>query len=935
MLPDLSSLPPRLGAILGSMTEPSEPSRMGTVAEGTNPVMATALRLGESLDKGELTYDDIRTLIRTLRDDAFVSRARRLHRYVGGATLEASRKKLKAVAAQVVENLPEHSFSAYSSATDSIRFAAVFTAHPTFALSNPAYAALAQCASTEMPPEKAPFFETHRRAAPPTLEEEFTLAAQAITRARDAIDLLCAALLETAEANWPEQWRTLIPCPVIATSWVGYDTDGRTDIGWWDTLRLRLRMKLFQLMRLEQQIAHEGVLAPELSERLQNAITCVKEQISAAPNNPSDTQAVAHFARLMVEGRDRALCNATELTKLLQHAIDCAPPSARLPLAVARAGFLSHGLGLAHTHVRLNSVQVHNFVRQKLNLLDDPSNPAHRRALLNRVNEALDTVEPVPVDFGALLNDPSTAGRLMMTIAQITKYVDTQTPVRFLIAETETGYTLLSALWAATYFGVADKIEISPLFETEEALVNGDHIVEEALRSPAWREYVRRMGRICFQFGYSDSGRYIGQLAASYQIERLRLRIYDLLARWKLTDVTVVFFDTHGESIGRGAHPFRMSDRLAYLSPAHVRARFQSSGLAYREEAAFQGGDGYLLFGTPELACATLATIAENIYMPFGQDEDPIYDHPDFSADFFSSVIEDMTGLVEDPGYAALLGAFGPSLIDRSGSRPPARQSNESATRTRITHPSQLRAILNNAILQQLGWCANTLQGLGAAARRHPETFETLNTSSPRFHRALDFARHALACSDDKVLKSVVCLLDPGFWLDRATEEQDSKRRGFFLTIMRDLEKLNLSAELQTLFRRIQADHLALREAWQHAPRTEPRIRLLHAIRIMLIERIWLLACRIPFFMPRGGFSHDAMMQQILCLDIPTVLKNMRDIFPTGSGPSDLDFFEPRGPREEGIYVREHRDIFAPMQEIFELVREISIAVMHDIGAFG
>ncbi|MCH4094201.1 MAG: hypothetical protein LKE96_07870 [Acetobacter peroxydans] len=89
----------------------------------------------------------------------------------------------------------------------------MFTAHPTFALSNPAYAALAQCASTEMPPEKAPFFETHRRAAPPTLEEEFTLAAQAITRARDAIDLLCAALLETAEANWPEQWRTLIPVP--------------------------------------------------------------------------------------------------------------------------------------------------------------------------------------------------------------------------------------------------------------------------------------------------------------------------------------------------------------------------------------------------------------------------------------------------------------------------------------------------------------------------------------------------------------------------------------------------------------------------------------------------------------------------------------------------------------------------------------------------
>ncbi|MFT8674498.1 MAG: phosphoenolpyruvate carboxylase [Acetobacter sp.] len=932
MSPDFSSLPPRIRTLLASVGDASAP---GTMAEGTNPVMATALRLGEAFEREEIGYDDILTLIRALRDEAFLNRARRLHRYVGGATPAAAHEKLRDVAEHIRATLPEPTFAAYQEATSTIRFAAVFTAHPTFALSNPVYAAVAASASTVMPPETAPFFETHRRTAPPTLEEEFTLAAQAITRARDAIDLLSAALLETAKTAWPDNWQHLAPCPVIATSWVGYDTDGRTDIGWWDTLRLRLRMKLFQLMRLEQQITHEGVLAPDLAQTLQNAIACVKGQISAAPTGPADVQAVANFAQLMVDGRATALTHAAELEDLLQAAIDSAAPSAQVPLAVARAGFMAHGLGLAHTHVRLNSVQVHNFVRQKLKLLDDPGNPVHRRALLIQVNEALEAVEPVPVDFGALLNDSSTAGRLLMTIAQITKFVDTKTPVRFLIAETETGYTLLAALWAATYFGVAAQIEISPLFETEEALVNGAHIVEEALRSPAWRDYVRRMGRICFQFGYSDSGRYIGQLAASYQIERLRLRIGDLLARWGLSDVTVVFFDTHGESIGRGAHPFRLADRLDYLSPAHVRNRFEESGIVWREETSFQGGDGYLLFGTPELAGATLATIAENIYLPHRQDSDPIYDHPDFAADFFSSVIDNMKSLVADPGYAALLGAFGPSLIDRTGSRPPARQSAEAATRSRITHPGQLRAIPNNAILQQLGWCANTLQGLGAAARRHPETFETLNTSSPRFYRALDFARHALASSDDKVLKSVVCMLDPGFWLDRATEENTAKRRQAFLAIMRDLEKLNLSAELQTLFRRIQADHLALREAWQHAPRVEPRIRLLHAIRIMLIERIWLLACRIPFFMPRGGFNHETMMQQVLCLEIPAVLQELGNIFPTGSGPSELDFHEPAGPRDESIYIREHREIFTPMAQLFELLREISVALMHDIGAFG
>ncbi|WP_415432815.1 phosphoenolpyruvate carboxylase [Acetobacter indonesiensis] len=927
---DLTSLSPDIQSLLAPMLEDTAAAS----ADTPNPVMATAHRLGFALEDGTLSRADVTKLVQSLRDSAFLRRAGRLHRYVGGTSPETTAERLKDSVQKLIESLPACTAEAFIQALTPTRFAAVFTAHPTFAVSNDVYSALAECASQPVLPDDAPFFETHRRSAPPTLNEEFDLATQAIARARDAIDLLTVELLEAAHHHWPDVWHTLSPQPIIATSWVGYDTDGRTDIGWWDTLRLRLRMKLFQIERLQQQVAASGVSAPVLADRLEKAIAVIQQQIAATPTS-ADPQAVASFAALLVNNHATALNKALDLADDLQAAINAAPEAARLPLAVARAGFLAHGLALAHTHVRLNATQIHNFVRQKLNIPDDPGNPAHRRALLNRVNDALDQAETVPVDFGSLMSDPSTAGRLMMTVAQIIKHIDSDTPVRFLIAETETGYTLLAALWAATYFGIADKLEISPLFETEDALTNGDRIVEEVLRSPAWRDYVRRTGRMCFQFGYSDSGRYVGQLAATNLIERLRLRIHDQLARWNLQDITVIFFDTHGESIGRGAHPFRMADRLNYLSPPHVRAKFAESGITCREETAFQGGDGYLLFGTPELAGATIASISENLFTPLHHAGDPVYEQPDFSADFFSSIAEGMTKLVADPGYAALLGAFGPALIDRTGSRPPARQSAESANRTRLSHPSQLRAIPNNAILQQLGWCANTLQGLGAAARRHPDTFETFNTSSPRFHRALDFAQHALASSDDRVLKCVIQLLDPGFWLDRATGEASKTRRAAFLSLMRDLEKLDFSADLHAMFRRIQADHLALREAWEEAPHGSDRLRALHAIRIALIEQIWLLACRIPFFMPRSGFNRDVMMQQILCLEIPAVLKEMDHIFPSGTAASDLDFHEPRGPREESIYIREHREIFIPMRQMFELAREISVAVMHDIGAFG
>ena len=167
--------------------------------------------------------------------------------------------------------------------------------------------------------------------------------------------------------------------------------------------------------------------------------------------------------------------------------------------AVARAGLVSHGLALAHTHTRLNAAQIHNVVRQRLGIADPPEDPAHRRALFSAINAALDAVQPVAVDFGALLVEQASAARLMMTVAQIVKHVDGSVPVRFLIAETETGYTLLAALWLARLFGVERHIEISPLFETAEALEQGATVLEEALRSPHYRAYLQadRAGSRC------------------------------------------------------------------------------------------------------------------------------------------------------------------------------------------------------------------------------------------------------------------------------------------------------------------------------------------------------------------------------------------------------------------------------------------------------
>jgi len=895
-----------------------------------NPVLLISLAITRRMDQGGLTEDAIAALIRHLRDAAFAARAERIAAYVGGVDQQQNDAVLARLAQTLLRPDPNDSpvrWAEYRALVERARFAAVFTAHPTFSLPPEIGHALAEQASGR----PGPTFQSHR-PPPITLQEEFAQSAAAIANGRDAIDRFNTALIEVARSAWPDRWTELTPRPVILSTWVGYDTDGRTDIGWWDTLRLRLEMKRLQLARLHTQVA----AAEPLAARVKLALDATTHQIESCPAS-QDPPKVAAFAQALVGGRDAAMTSPEPLLPLFDAAIAVADDAEKLKLTVARAGLVSHGLALAHTHTRLNAAQIHNVIRQRLGIADPPEDPSHHRALFAAINAALDSVQPIPVDFGALISEQASAAKLMMTVAQIVKHVDGSVPVRFLIAETETGYTLLAALWLAKLFGIEKQIEISPLFETASALEQGAAVLDEALRSPHYRAYLKTTGRLALQFGYSDSGRYVGQLAASYLIERLRLKIGETLAKHGVSGVEVILFDTHGESIGRGAHPGSLSDRLKYLSPTASRQALNRAGLAVREESAFQGGDGYLLFGTPELASATITRIAEQTYHPAaGPIEDPVYAAPDFSADFFATVRSGMEALVEDTGYGSLLGAFGPALLDRTGSRPAARQADGVATAARIRHPRELRAIPNNAILQQLGWCANTLQGLGAAAARHPETFADMRQNSRRFHRALDLASHGLAHSHIGVLRAVIATLDPGTWLDRAALTHLPGRREALVSVARALERLDIWAAAQSMFRRISADHLALRVAWPDAPHMATREILLHALRLALIHRIWLLATEISDFSPRHGVTRHVLEAAILRLDIDASLQLLAEIFPAAPDPAaDCDYGEPAPPRATAAYAREHREIFAPMRRLFDMVREIATAITHDVGAFG
>ena len=107
----------------------------------------------------------------------------------------------------------------------------------------------------------------------------------------------------------------------------------------------------------------------------------------------------------------------------------------------------------------------------------------------------------------------------------------------------------------------------------------GPQIIEDALAVPAYRDYLRRRGRHLHPDRLLRRRPLHRPDAAAAAVEQLRLRLAPLLSRHGLADIELVIFDTHGESIGRGAHPSGFPDRFAYVASASQRRHFAEAGL--------------------------------------------------------------------------------------------------------------------------------------------------------------------------------------------------------------------------------------------------------------------------------------------------------------------------------------------------------------------
>jgi phosphoenolpyruvate carboxylase len=898
-----------------------------------NPVFQLSTDMSRKIESGAMPLSDVAGLVSELECDALQSRATKLHRLVAPVSEADNDKAIAALS-------PAGSFEEFAERWAQPLQHIVFTAHPTFLLNSAQSDAVAAAASSGEINEAMVCVADHARDAV-TLDYEHGEAMAAVARASAARDRLVARLYAHAAKQWPDQWTGLQPLPYRFATWVGYDMDGRTDIGWNTSLHYRLQEKAMRLASYAATLDDIGVAA-KLAERLARAGLHAEAMAVLLKERPDDAAELSSIANQLTEEHPDKLLSLEPIIDELQ-VLAKAHESAATALLVLAAAMRADGLGMGWIHFRVNASQLQNAIRRRI----DPEQKldlASRTALL-RMRKLIANVKPLRSNFAALSIEDTTALRVFLSMAQILKHIDADAPIRMLIAECEEPQTVLAALYFAKLFGIEDKVDVSPLFETESAMEHGGWFLDGLLAEPAYQSYARLRGRVSIQTGFSDAGRFVGQLPAALAIERLQGRLARMMAKHKLTDVAALIFNTHGESMGRGAHPVSFADRLTYPLSIWARQQFAAKAIRLEPEVSFQGGDGYLFFRTPELAYATLTRIAEVELTPLPAEEDPFYTRTDISLDFYRGIRRVQRDFLASTTYARSLTAFGLGLLNETGSRKARRQFDVAANRAMSLR--QIRAIPHNAILQQLGYPVNLIAGTGTSAGEDTEAVAELINESPRGQQLIRMLRASNRLASIKSVAAYGELFNSAYWASRPYRGTEAFLEPPCLALAERLTTDDRNSAFRTLTSRLRVDALKLHrlldavkgeEEAQGREDLRRALGVLQALRLALMQHLFLLAVQVPPFSRSNDISRDDVLEMVFAMRIDDALEQFRRAFPV-SAPSidDFDVTEPTDypDGETQAYAGIHASFIEPMAQSYALILRIGTAIANHFGAHG
>ena len=906
----------------------------GKVITSVNPIAVLADRLSQDLDSGAVALVDIAQCLADLSGKALSQRAHDLADMLGvkvDSSLVSQRDALCQMPMQQRR----------------WRFGAVLTGHPVFALTAEQSDAVGRMVLD--PAAEAPPLEPSSGI---TLDEEHDRAMIALGHAREAVGWLNRGILETARRNNPAGWRETPLAPLTVASWVGYDLDGRDDIHWTDSFLFRLREKvaamdsyagrLAEVLEINDPDAQENALHG-LVAKLTVEHEATQADCARFAALKSGAMSLAEAADALTERQDKLIDPVSLAGELRALATGTENDALATECLLLAQDIASCGFGAGEIHFRLNALQVRNAMRSVDGRdVSQSRSGSSTRLLMERLNQRILNQSGQQVNFANLDAERTTAGRLMMLAAQILKHIDCAIPIRLLVAECERPLTLLSALYLAKKYGVDDRLDISPLFETQIGLERGADIIGQLARVDSYAAYIRRRGRVAVQTGFSDAGRFVGQITASLAIERLHIKLAQIMAEHLSDGVEMVIFNTHGESFGRGGARGSIANRQAYIFSPEARQHFVAAGVPVRHESSIQGGDGYLLFQNRDLARHTILRLYEAEMKPPANEPDALYRQSDLGLDIFLGIKSWHDKLFADPDYGQLLDAFGTNLLPQTGSRPSKRSFTSAGGRR---DPSKIRAIPHNATLQQLGYLAHVIGGLGHAAMVDLDSLKGLYDASPRVRVLVDHVVRAKAFGSLNTMLGYALLLDRGFWISRAYHGESRSNiracRSLADALAGDV-RADAIERLVWIFRDDLLDLYHLCDELGYGelrPAAGDRVLMdsLHVLRQGLMIYLLILVCRVPRFAEHNVTSREDLIRMALMMDIDSVIAIVEAEFGLGNELKSRDIVAEEGagqPQTEDYQAIE-TSILNPVREAYALIVKISLAIGSLYGAHG
>ncbi len=842
---------------------------------------------------------DLAGILGEFYKEALERRGRRMAAYIGCTAIEKNKTRIT----QILQNLTldkqgqRIEASVFQSRLNQL-YSTVFTGHPCFSMHPKQSQALGAffthlaSGQAEDPKYLKELLKTAKlNYRAPNLDEESKQSRHAIEQTHGAIDLVERLAIDVAYQAYPQDWDRITYAPFTVATWIPFDWDGRADIPWNRLMeeRLLLQMEMLRdyLLRFE---ALSKITTAQGQEVMASLIQRVKQTLERLdvhhlffrkfkqhnPPSSKDLKNLALGINAFYADTDQRVTHPEVLIEPLKKLLASETEIAvRKDLVQLCSRLSNHGITLAHTHFRMNAESVLANLREKLGRSGSNKGDPDKVYRIE-VEALLGQAKPVSSNLIDTACSEETIYKQMTMIRQIVDHLDGHSPIRFLIAETESAVVPLTALAYAKELGIDKHIDICPLFEDRNGIDAAEDVVKLLYSTPEYRSYIEARGVAGFQLGYSDSGRYDGQPSAGAYMELVKGLILKQHKRYALDQVDICFFDTHGESPGRGAHPGGITQRIAYNNSGFTQQQAKRQGIKLRSETSWQGGDGYLWHDNVASSLAVLTAVLDHVTQDHRASVKDVY-YSGVGQKGALAIYERArtlhSAMAKKESYAGLISTFS-ALMPLTGSRPVTRDSSSGGRR------KLPRAIPHNGVLAQLGIQGNVIYGLGQAVKENHEQYKYLMMHSRAFRMRMALAESALEESDPYILKSYIKLYDPNFWQERARPQTHLDEKETSLEISHHLSGLGWYDQFKPIVNDMIDDYVCfkaarlsldlkddpLRDPEHLARRAEQRLAMqaIHGVRQAAIINLFSRAFKVHNFSDRYGQSWEDLMNQIM-----------------------------------------------------------------------